>query len=79
MTKIVNLAWQVYPGNISSFQNTYLQVCKDPHTYLFQVLKSINVLLRFRTKNFPGEVTEVFAPVQINDPIEVTTTLLSHP
>jgi hypothetical protein len=34
-TQIVHLARQVYPENISSFHKTYLDVCRDPHTYLF--------------------------------------------
>ena len=34
-TQIVHLARQVYPENFSSFHKTYLEVCKDPHTYLF--------------------------------------------
>jgi hypothetical protein len=76
----VHLARQVYPENISSFHKTYLEACKDPHSYLFQDLtQSINDILRFRTKIFPGEITEIFAPVQVNDPIEVTTTLPSRP
>jgi len=79
-TQIVHLARQVYPENTSSFHKTYLDVCKDPHTYLFlDLTQSINDLLRFRTKIFPGELTEVFAPVQGNEPIEVTATLSSRP
>jgi len=79
-TQIVHLDRQVYPGNISSFHKTYLDVCKDPHTYLFlDLTQSINDLLRFRTKIFPWELTEVFAPVQGNEPIEVTATLSSRP
>jgi len=75
-TQIVHLARQVYPENISSFQKTYLDVCKDPHSYLFlDFTLSINSLLRFRTKIYPGENTEVFAPVEGNKPIEVTVTL----
>jgi hypothetical protein len=34
-TQIVHSARQVYTENISSFHKTYLEVCKDPHTYLF--------------------------------------------
>ena len=34
-TQIVHLARQFYPENISSFHETYLEVCKDPHTYIF--------------------------------------------
>ena len=33
-TQIVSLARQVYPENFSSFHKTYLDVSKDPHTYL---------------------------------------------
>ena len=78
-TQILHLAWQVYPEKISSFHKTYIEACEDPHTYLILDLKqSINDLLRFRTKIFPGEITEVFAPVQDNDPIAVTTTLPSR-
>jgi hypothetical protein len=33
--QIVHLARQVYPENIYSFHKTYLEVCNDPHTYLF--------------------------------------------
>ena len=32
-TKIVHLARQVYPENISSFHKTYPDACKDPHAY----------------------------------------------
>ena len=57
-TQIVHLARQVYPENISNFHKTYLDVCKDPHTYLFlDLTQSINDLLRFRTKIFPDEIT----------------------
>ena len=59
--QIVHLARQVYPENISSFHKTYLEVCKDLHTYLFlDLIQSINDLLKYRTKIFPGESTEVF-------------------
>jgi hypothetical protein len=75
-TQLVHLARQVYPGNIYSFHKIYLDVCRDPHTYLFlDLTPSINDLLKFRKKVFPDEVTEVFAPVQSNEPIEITTTL----
>ena len=58
----------------------YLDAFKDPHTYLFMdFTHSINDLLKFRTKILPVEITEVFAPVQGNVPIEVTTTLPSRP
>ena len=42
-TQIVHLARQVYPENIASFHKPYLEVCKDPHTYLFlDLTQSIN-------------------------------------
>jgi len=79
-TQIVHLARQVYPENISSFHKTYLEACKDPHSYLFlDLTQSINNLLRFRTKIFPGETSEVFAPVQGNEPYKVATTLSARP
>ena len=79
-TQVVHLARQVYPENICSFHKTYLDDCKDPHTYLFlDLTQSINDLLRFRTKIFSGGLTEVFAPVQGNEPIDVTTTLSPRP
>jgi len=54
-TQFVHLAWQVYPENDSSFYTTYLDVRKDPQSYLFlHFSQSINSLLRFRTKIFPG-------------------------
>ena len=33
-TQIVHVARQVYPERISTFHKTFLDVCKDPHTYL---------------------------------------------
>jgi hypothetical protein len=79
-SQIVYLARQVYPENISSFHKAYLKACKDPHYYLFlDLTQSINVLLRFRTKIFPAELTEVFTPVQSNEPIKVTFTLSPRP
>ena len=55
-TQIVHLARQVYLENIASFHKTYMEACKYPHSYLFlDLTQSINDLLRFRTKNFPGE------------------------
>ena len=64
--QIVHLARQVYPENISSFHKTYLDVCKDPHTYLFfDLTQSIKDLLFFRTMIFRGETTDVFAPVDV--------------
>jgi hypothetical protein len=78
-TQIVHLARQVYLENISSFHKTYLEVCKDPHTYLFlDLTQSINDQLTFRIKIFPGEFTEVFTPVQGNEPFEVTTSFSSR-
>ena len=75
-TQIVHLARQVYTENISSFHQKYLEVCKDPQNYLFfDMTQSINDLLIFRTKIFPGETTEVFAPVQGHEPVEVTAAL----
>jgi hypothetical protein len=51
--QIVHLARQIHPENISSFHKKYLEVCKDPHAYLFlDLTQSINDLLRFRTKIF---------------------------
>jgi hypothetical protein len=64
-TQTVHLARQLYPANISIFHKIYLDVCRDPHIYLLlHLTQSINDLLRFRTKIFPGEVTEVSAPVK---------------
>jgi len=78
-TQIVHLARQFYPENISSFHKTYLEVCKDAHTYLFlDLTQSINGLLRFTTKIFPVETTEVFAPVRVNEPVAVAATLPSR-
>ena len=42
-TQLVHLARQVYPGNISSFHKTYLDICKDPHSYLFLDLTQLTV------------------------------------
>jgi hypothetical protein len=76
----VYLARQVYPENISSFHKACLEACKDPHSYLFlDLTQSINDLLRFGTKIFPGELTEVFAPVQGNEQIEVKNSLSPRP
>jgi hypothetical protein len=75
-TQIVQLAWKFYPENISSFHKNYLDVCKDPHSYLFlDFTQSINSLLRFRTNIFPGENTEDLAAVEDNDPVEVAVAL----
>ena len=75
-THIVHLAQQFYHKNISRFHKAYLEAYKDPHSYLFLDLTiSVNDLLRFRTKFFPEETCEVFAPVQSNEPVEVATTL----
>jgi len=79
-TQIGHLRRQVHPENISSFHKTYLEPYKHPHIYLFLYLtQPINDLLRYRTKIFRGEITDVFTPVQGNDPIEVTTTLSTRP
>jgi len=56
-TQIVHLARQVYPENISSFNKTHLDVCKDTHSYLFlDFTQSINSLLSFITMIFPWEI-----------------------
>ena len=69
--QIVHLAREFYPEKISSFHKTYLEVCKDQHTYLFLDLKQSNKYLsRWREKIFPGETTEVFAPVRGNELVE---------
>jgi len=79
-TQIVHLARQVCPENIARFHKTYLEVCKEHHKYLFlDITQSINDLLRFGNKIFPGEIAEVFAPVQADDTIEVATILSSRP
>jgi len=53
-TQIVHLARQ---ENFSSFHKIYLEVCEEPHSYLFLDLTlSIYDLLSFRTKIFPGEL-----------------------
>jgi hypothetical protein len=65
-TQIVHLARQHYPENISSFHKTYLDVCKDPNFYQFlYVTQSINSLLRFRTKIFPGKNTELLRLLKV--------------
>jgi hypothetical protein len=62
----VHLARQVYPENISSFYKTYLDVYKDPHSYMFlDFTQSINSLLRFRTKIFPAENTDVLRLLKV--------------
>ena len=74
--RIVYLSRKVYPENNCSFHKTYLEGCKDPRRYLFlDLIQSINDSLIFRSKIFPGETCEVFAPVQGNEPVKVTTTL----
>jgi hypothetical protein len=43
------------------FQDYLSDFCEGPHTYLFfDLTQSINILLRFRTKIFPDEITYVF-------------------
>ena len=37
-TQIMHMAREVHPKNISSFHKTYLQACKDSHSYLFYYL-----------------------------------------
>jgi len=65
--------------HISSFHKTFLDVCNDPHTYLFlDLTQSINDMFNFRTKIFPGETTDVFAPVRSIEQVEVSATLPSH-
>jgi hypothetical protein len=77
-TEVVHFARQVYPENITSFHNIYLDFCRDTHTYLFlDLTQSGDDLLRFRIKIFPDEVTELFAPIKSNEGIEITTTLSS--
>jgi len=79
-SQIVHLARRVFPENISSLHKTYLEDCKDPHSYLFlDLTQSTKDLIRFRTNIFPGEICEVFAPVQCNEPVRVTTTLNPRP
>ena len=74
--QVMHLARHVYPENISTFHKTYLDACREPHTYLFLDLTLlIKDLLRFIWKIFPDKRTEVFAPVEGNEPIEVTTAL----
>ena len=58
-SEIAHLARNVYPENISSFHKTYLEACKDPQLFIFGS-NTINDLLRFRTKKFPGQTCEVF-------------------
>jgi hypothetical protein len=77
--QIVHLARQVYPENISSFYMTYLDDCRDPHTYLFlDLTQSINYLLRIRTKVFLDKITKVFATVESDEPIEIIATFPSR-
>ena len=57
-----------------------LEACKDANMYLFlDLTQSINDILSFRTNIFPWETCEVFAPVQANLPVKVTTTLFPRP
>ena len=54
-------------------------MCKDPHTYLFlDLTQPINDILRFRTKMFPEETTEVIAHFRGNKPVELAATLPSR-
>jgi len=78
-TQIVHWALQFYPEDISSFHKTYLEVYKDPHIYLFlDLTQLINDVLIYWTSIFPGETTEVFAPVRGNEPVAVAATLPSR-
>jgi hypothetical protein len=57
--------------NNSSFHKIYLDDCKDPHSYLFlDFTQSINSLLRFTTKIFSDETTEVVAAFEGNEPVK---------
>jgi len=59
-TRIVHLARQVYPEKKYCFHKTYLDVCKDPHSYMFlDFTQSINSFFRFTAKILPVENTEV--------------------
>jgi len=51
----VHLSRQVNHENIPRFHKTYLEVCKDPYTFILG-LDTINDLLRFGTRIFPGKV-----------------------
>jgi hypothetical protein len=74
------LARQVDSENIFSFHKTYFDVNKDAHTYLFLDLTySFKYLLGFITMIFQDKIAEVFAPVDINEPVEFTATLSSRP
>jgi hypothetical protein len=79
-SQIVFLGRQVYPENTSSFHKAFLDATKEPNSYFFlDLTQNINDLLRFRTKIFPGEITEVYAPVNGNEPLEITTTFSPRP
>jgi hypothetical protein len=74
-TVIIHLAGQLYPENIYSFHKKDLGICSVPRTYLFLDLTQWIIDLRkLRTKMFPDEITEVFAPVENNEQFEMTTT-----
>ena len=50
--------------------------CKGPRNYVFfNVTQIINNVLRFRTKIFPWDTTEVFAPLQSYEPVKDITTI----
>ena len=73
-TQIVHLARQVYPENISSFHKTYLEACKNQHSYLLlDLTQSINDFLRFITKIFRGKTCEISAPEQGTELVTVAT------
>jgi hypothetical protein len=74
-SQVVCLARQVYPENISSFHGAYLEACRAPHSFLFlDFSQSSNDILRFRTKIFPGKITEVYAPISSNELREISKT-----
>jgi hypothetical protein len=52
-----------------------VEACKNPHGYLF-LDPTINDLVRFGTKISLGETCEIFATVQCNERVKVTTTFL---
>jgi hypothetical protein len=80
MAQICELGSTNLPRKCFQFYKTYLEACKEQHSYLFwDLTQSIKDLVRFRTKIFPGETCEVFAPVQGNEPVKVITTLSPSP
>ena len=69
-TWLDNYTQKIFPGFI---KHTWKTVNTHIHIFL-DITQSINDLLRFRTKIFPGETCEVFASVQGNEPVKATTT-----